>query len=108
MPCWHQVYEVYEQQALKSDYLGRSTVKCTLPITHITKLVGRQFAGLSWMRINEDDLKRDFQALGAEFKSAKLGGKVRRNMVVFPSIEGVIHLLIKKGWMTKEEAAIDD
>jgi len=31
-----------------------------------------------------------------------------RNMVVFPSIEGVIYLMIKKGWMTKEEAAIEE
>jgi len=96
----------YETTALKQDFARSSSVKCILPLSHISKLVARQFAGQSWMRINEDDLKRDFEALGAQFKSAKLAGKVRRNMVIFPSIEGIIHL-VKKGWLTREEAEDD-
>ena len=65
-----------------------------------------QFAEQSWMRVNEDDLKH-FHSLGAQLKSAQLAGGVRRNMVIFPSNEGIIYLLIKKGWLTPEEAALE-
>jgi len=99
--------EDYEKAALKQDFARLSSMKCVLPLTHITKLVGKQFVGQSWMRINEDDLKRDFEALGAEFKPAKLAEKARRNMVIFPCIEGIIYLLVKKWWMTREEADDD-
>ncbi len=100
--------EEYETAAVKQDLSRNSSIKCGLPVIHISNMVAKQFASQSWMRITEDDLKTDFQTLGAAFKSPQLAGKVRRNMVVFPSIEGVIHLMIKKGWMTREEAAVED
>lgn len=97
-----------EEAALKQDFAKRSKVTCVLPLSHISKLVAKQFAGQSWMRINEDDIKRDFITLGAEIKPALLAGKVRRNMVVFPSIDGIIHQMIKTGWMTKDEAHVTE
>jgi hypothetical protein len=60
------------------------------------------------MRYNEDDIKRDFMQLGLEVKSAKLAGASRRGLIVFPSIEGVMYLLRKKGWMTAAEMTLDD
>jgi len=58
------------------------------------------------VRINEDDQQRDFRTQGAEFDSAKLAEKVRRNMVVFSS--ATTYLLVKKGWMTKQEAVMEE
>ena len=46
--------------------------------------------------------------MGAQFKSVVLAAKTRHNMVVLSSIDGIIYLLIKKGWMTREEADIED
>ena len=84
--------DAYEAAALKQDLGKCSKVKCVLPLNHISKVVSSQFGGQSWMRVNENDLKRDFLSLGAEYKSAQLAGKVRRKMMVFPSIDGVIYL----------------
>ena len=60
------------------------------------------------MRYTEDDIKRDFVQLRLEVNSAKLAGVTRRGLVVFPSIEGIMYLLRKKGWMTAAETVLED
>jgi len=60
------------------------------------------------MRYNEDDLKRDFKGLGLEPKQARLAGTSRRGLITFPSVEGIIYLLRKKGWMTADELTMED
>ena len=55
------------------------------------------------MKYNEDDLKRDFRSLGLEPKQMSLAGTSRRGLITFPSMEGLIYLLRKKGWMTADE-----
>ena len=100
--------EEYEKACLKDDLGKRSNVKCILPLNHISACVAARFKGQSWMRYNEDDLKRDFKQLGLEAKQARLAGTSRRGLITFPSIEGVIYLLRKKGWMTADELTIDD
>ena len=42
----------------------RNPIKCMLPINHISAGVAARFKGQSWMRYNEDDIKRDFMQLG--------------------------------------------
>jgi len=37
-----------------------------------------------------------------------LAGTARRGLITFPSIEGVIYLLKKKGWLTAAELAVED
>ncbi len=100
--------EEYEKAALREDLNKRSTVKCILPINHISACVAARFKGQSWMRYNEDDLKRDFKALGLEPKQARLASTSRRGLITFPTVEGIIYLLRKKGWMTADELTIDD
>ncbi len=70
--------------------------------------VAARFKGQSWMRYNEDDLKRDFKGLGLEPKQARLAGTSRRGLITFPSVEGIIYLLRKKGWMTADELTMED
>ncbi len=60
------------------------------------------------MRYNEDDVKYDFKQIGVEPCQARLAGTARRGVIKFPSIEGVIYLLRKKGWMTAAELALED
>lgn len=60
------------------------------------------------MRYTEDDIKRDFVQLRLEVNSAKLAGVTRSGLMVFPSIEGIMHLLRKKGWMTAAETVLED
>ena len=86
--------EEYEKACLKDDLRKHSNVKCILP--------------LELMRYNEDDPKRDFKQLGLEPKLARLAGTARRGLITFPSIEGVIYLLRKKGWLTAAELALED
>ncbi len=77
-----------------------------LPLDHISACVAARFKGQSWMRDDEDDLKRDFKQLGLEPKLARLAGTAR--LISFPSIEGLIYLLRKKGWLTAAELALED
>ncbi len=100
--------EEYEKACLADDLGKRSSVACILPLNHISSCVAARFKGQSWMRYNEDDLKRDFKQLGLEPKLARLAGTTRRGLIKFPSIEGVIYLLRKKGWLTTAELAIDE
>ena len=100
--------EEYEKACLKEDMQKRSNVKCILPLNHISVCVAARFKGQSWMRYNEDDLKRDFRQLGLEPRLARLAGTARRGLITFPSIEGVIYLLRKKGWLTAAELALED
>ncbi|KAL0043400.1 hypothetical protein WJX79_003619 [Trebouxia sp. C0005] len=100
--------EEYEKACLKDDLRKHSTVKCILPLNHISACVATRFKGQSWMRYNEDDLKRDFKQLGLEPRLARLAGTPRRGLITFPSIEGVIYLLRKKGWLTAAELALED
>ncbi|DBB13136.1 TPA: hypothetical protein ACH3X3_005860 [Trebouxia sp. C0006] len=65
------------------------------------------------MRCNEGDLKREFKQLGLEFQpqlgsnpgSLDWRGTARRGLITFPSIDGVIYPLRKKGWLTAAELA---
>ncbi len=100
--------EEYEKASLKDDLRNHSAVKCILPINHISACVAARFKGQSWMRYNEDDLKRDFKQLGLVPKLARLAGTPRRGLITFPSIEGVFYLLRKKGWLTAAELALED
>ena len=95
-------------QKFNDDLQKRSSVKCILPLNRICACVTTKFKGQSWMRYNEDDLKRDFKQLGLKPRLARLAGTVRRGMITFPSIEGGICLLRKKGWLTAAELALDD
>ena len=60
------------------------------------------------MRYNEDDLKWDFKQCGLEPKQGRLAGTTRRALNRLPSIEGVIYLLRKKGWMTAAELTLEE
>ena len=53
-------------------------------MNHISARVAARFKGQSWMRYNEDDIKRDFVQLGLEVKSARLASITRRGLMVFP------------------------
>ena len=100
--------EMFEKATLKDDLGKRNGIKCILPINHISACVAARFKGQSWMRYTEDDIKRDFVQLRLEVNSAKLAGVTRRGLVVFPSIEGIMYLLRKKGWMTAAETVLED
>ncbi len=100
--------EEYEKAALRDDMVKRNTVKCIIPLKHINACMAARFKGQSWMRYNEDDIKRDFMQLGLEVESAKLVGATRRGLIVFPSVEEVMYLLKKKGWMTAAEMTLED
>ena len=99
--------EEYEKACFKDDLQKRSSVKCILLLNHISAWATK-FKGQSWMRYNEDDLKRDFKQQGSEPRLARLAGTPRRGLITFPSIEGVIYLLRKKGWLTAAELALED
>ena len=98
--------EEYQKAALREDFGKRNGIKCILPINHISACVAASFKGQSWMRYNEDDIKTDFVQLGLKVKSAKLAGITRRGLMFFPSIEGIMYLLRKKGWMTAVETVL--
>ncbi|KAL3138579.1 hypothetical protein ABBQ32_006348 [Trebouxia sp. C0010 RCD-2024] len=84
--------------------------KCVLPLDHVTRCVVRHFQGQStWLKPNADAIKRQLKdELGIDYTTAKLAGKIQRKCFIFPSIEGCIYKMKKKGWMTDEEASMDD
>ncbi len=76
--------EEYETALLAADYGKQGqrsslTTKCVLPLNHISKCVLRQFQGQSWLKVNEDDIKRDLLALGIPYKSARLAGRSKHS-----------------------------
>lgn len=97
----------YDDAMLKDD-LGspgrRSNVACVLPHNHLVSCVLRHFKGQAWTKANTDDISRNLEKLGIEKKTLKLAGTSRRNLWAFPSIQGIIYLLLKRGWMTLNEA----
>lgn len=74
-----------------------------LPINYINASVAARFKRQTWMRYNADDIQRGFMQLGLELRSGKLVGISRRGVMIFSSIEGIMYLLRKKGWMTAAE-----
>jgi len=107
------VGNLLNEALLKRDYSATgpvNSVKCVLPLDHVAKCVTRHFQGQSWTRFNGADLKRDFELLGINVKGRTRlgGGGPKRGLLVFPSIEGCMYLMKKKGWMTEEEAGDDD
>ena len=98
----------YEKACLSDDLAKRSSVTCVLPLNHISACVAARFKGQSYMKYNEDDMKRDFSQLGLKIGQDRLAGTSRRGLIKFPSIEGCIYLLRKKGWMTAAELTMED
>jgi len=104
----HLLGDDLEQALLKADYghngQPQNVIKCVLPLNHISKCVQRQFQGQSWMRMNEDDIKRDFVSLGLPIKSAKLVGQASRQ-----SQEGTVRLPVHRGLhLPAKEERMDD
>ncbi len=81
---------------------------CVLPLNHISACVAARFKGQSYMKYNEDEMKRHFLEMDLKIGQDRLAGTSRRGLVKFPSIEGCIYLLRKKGWMTAAELSMDD
>ena len=100
--------EGYEKMCLSDDLAKRSSVTCVLPLNHIAACVCARFKGQSLMKCNEDEMKRDFDKLELKTAPVRLAGATRRGVIRFPSIEGCIYLLRKKGWMTAAELALED
>ena len=74
-----------------------SSVKCILRLNHISACVATRFKGQSWMRHNED-----WNPGLLDWRNCD------HCLITFPSIEGVIYLLRKKGWLTAAELALED
>ncbi len=53
-------------------------------------------------------MKRDFMQLGLEVKIGQTCRLSRRGVMIFPSIEGIMSLFLKKGWMTAADCMLDD
>ena len=70
--------------------------------------ISTRFKGQSYMKYNEDDVKRDFTNQGLKIDQARLAGTTCRGLIKFPSIEGCIYLLRDNGWMTASELSIED
>ncbi len=98
--------EDYEKAFLNEE--KHSEVKCILPLNHTSTCVSSTFKGQSWLKYNEDDLKRDFRSVGLEPKQMSLAGTSRRGLIMFSGIEGVIYFLRKKGWLTEAELTIEE
>jgi len=90
----------------ESHSQGGNSVKCLLPVDHVTKCITKYVSGQSWLRFNEADLKETFASIGILPGKHRccLAGQPRRGLYIFPSIEGCIYKLKKKGWMTSLEA----
>ncbi|DBB12940.1 TPA: hypothetical protein ACH3X3_005689 [Trebouxia sp. C0006] len=102
-----------EEELLKRDTssLGSlHSMKCVLPLDHVAKCVTRYVAGQAWSRFNEAELKKAFEDLGINVKGRckKRPGPAKRGLLIFPSIEGCVYLLKKKGLMTNEEAGEEE
>lgn len=98
----------YEKACLAEDLGKRSSVTCILPLNHIASCIASRFKGQSYMKYNEDEIKRDLLKLGLKIDQARLAGTTRRGLIRFPSIEGCIYMMRDKGLMTAAELSIDD
>lgn len=83
-------------------------VTCVLPLNHIFACVAATFKGQSYMKYNEDEMKRQFLEMDLKIGQNRLAGTSQRGLVKFPSIEGCIYLSRKKGWMTAAELSMDE
>ncbi len=98
----------YEKACLADDLAKRSTVTCVIPLNHISACVAARFKGQSYMKYNEDEMKRQLLEMGLKIGQERLAGTSRRGLVKFPSKEGCIYLLRRKGWMTAAELSMDE
>ena len=67
-----QYMENFDESMLVEDFGRngrRSKMKCVLPLNHISKCVINHFRGQSWLRVNEDDIRRDLLAIGVQHKA---------------------------------------
>lgn len=102
-----------EEALLKRDTSSLGTaqsMKRVLPLDHVAKCVTRYLAGQSWSKFDEAALKETFVNLRINVKGrCRLGpGPPKRGLLIFPSIEGCVYLLKKRGWMTNKEVGEEE
>ncbi len=102
----HLFGDDFEEAMLKDDLRSYSHVKAKIPKSYVVHCIQRHFQGQRYRQGNEDDYLSALKQLGLLAKPADILSK-SKYCVIFPSNQGIRHLLRKKQWLGDDHSDID-